>query len=584
MVTWSDIKRWDPAELETAYDAFEKSEVAVQSAGDSLWDAANSFGNAGVHAESARGNLGRRRAEADKLEALLADLMSCTRVAATNVSNVKNGVLEAEGYADRERLTIDGSGGVTIQESVRSNAELEAAMLNALPGGKVYTYDMMPVWQRAVSAKAELERFIRDLIDNAETTDSEYTGALNSIKHGEASAGSIAASAGSSTSNIDSQALLDLLNKEGSVSDVRAAWDALSPEQQQALIDNHHVEIGAMNGIPFEARVRANDKNIDREVGELDKQIADLRRQLETGEFKDNKLTFWSNEGENERKEVEARIAQLEGRRDYFETLRSGDGNGAVLFDPDNNRVIEMIGDPTRADTTEVITMVSGTNTTINDVGGYSAMPKYLVDQAENIGQNAVGFNFYDGRFQGEGEWISWVGDHANSNDRHLQQLGANLAEFQEGLALEDFSRSADNNVIGHSAGHSVVTASEVASKYRDGVPDAHYDHLHSLSGSYMPEGWAPQGGTEYDHYAYNGEPITLVGVGKENVPHSSPVYENHWSDFDEIPKEHRKWHDRYNSFDIHTRSSGSGGKNLPLLQDLTHEIYKDNLCKPPGR
>lgn len=576
MVTWSDIKRWDPAELETAYDAFEQSEVAVQSAGDSLWDAANSFGNAGVHAESARTNLGRRRAEADKLEALLSDLMSCTRVAATNVSNVKKGVLEAEGYASRERLTIDGSGGVSINPEVRAEAEQDALIMNAQFKTTVFTYDMMDVWKRAVAAKAELERFIQEVVDNATTADNDYAGALNTIQEGKATAESTAASAGSSTGDINSQALLDLLNKEGSVPDKRAAWDALSEEQQQALIDKHYVDIGAMNGVPFEDRVKANDKNIDREIGELDNQIADLRQQLRTGEFDDNKWTFWKNEGEDERKKIEERIAELEGRRNYFDSLKSGDGNGAVLFDPDNNRVVEMIGDPSQQGIAEVVTMVSGTNTTIDSVGNYSELPKYLVEQGTQQGKPAVAFNFYDGRFQGEDEWISWSGDHSNRNEPHLQQLGANLAEFQEALAVEDMSRGADNNVIGHSAGHSVVTASEVASQYREGVPNATYDNLHSLSGSYAPSGWSAQGGTEYDHYAYNGEPISVVGLAKENTPHSHEAYEQHWSDFDEIPKEHREWYDRFNPLDIHTRSSDGGSKNLPLLQDLTHEIYKD--------
>ena len=598
MVTWSDIKRWDPAELETAYDAFEKSEVAVQSAGDSLWDAANSFGNAGVHAESARGNLGRRRAEADKLEALLSDLMSCTRVAATNVSNVKNGVLEAEGYADRERLTIDSNGSVSIRPEVKAEAEEDARERNKGAGARLgyWTYDMMPVWRRAVSAKAELERFIRELIDNAETTDSEYTGALNSIKHGEASDGSIAASSGSSTSNIDSQALLDLLNKEGSVSDVRAAWDALSPEQQQALIDNHHVEIGAMNGIPFEARVQANDKNIDREVSELNAEIEKLTKEIEDGKHNDKWFTF-----KDEEEKAKETLETLTKRRDYFETLRSGDGNGAVLFDPDNNRVIEMVGDPSGA-TKDVVTFVSGTNTTINSVGDYADLPDYLVREGNVNGNPTVAFNFYDGRFQGEDKWISWPWEDpktSNDNPWHLRELGANLAEFQEAVAAEDFSRNAESHVIGHSAGHSVVTASEFASKTRDGVPDAHYDHVHSLSGSYAPYGWSQQGSTEYDHYAYEGEPIHFLDYQPVwATPQAHDAWENHIFDpttagdsdihkpenepniwktvtIGELKEEFGKETDIL--MDLHTRTAeGNDERNHPVLEALTAEIYRD--------
>lgn len=575
MVSWSDIKQWKPDALEDAYDAFEKSEVAVQDAGDELWRASGSLSNEGEAATAATANLDRRRAETDKLEALLSDLMACTRVAATNVSSVEKGVIEAEGYASRERLSIGSDGSVSFTAQVRADAQAE---WSALPPEvqPLYTLEDMPSYKRAVAAKAELERVISELLTFAGDTDTNYASALGAIQKGEASAASTAASAGDSTTNINTDELLNLLNGEGSVSDRRAAWDALSDEQQQALIDSKFLEIGKMDGIPFEDRIRANDKNIDREIGELDDEIAELRKQLETGEFKDNKWTFWKNEGENERAKIQERIDKLEDRRNFYDSLKSGDGNGAVLFDPDNNRIIEMIGDPNQQNTAEVITMVSGTNTNIDGVGGYSALPKYLVEQGAQQGKPAVAFNFYDGRFEGEDNWITWTGDHSNQNEGHLQQLGANLAEFQESLALEDVSRHADNNVIGHSAGHSVVTASEVASQYRQGAPDAHYDNLHSLSGSYAPEGWQPQGATEYDHYAYNGEPITVVGIAKENTPHSHEYYEQHWSDFDEIPKEHRKWHDRFNSLDIHTRSSGGGQKNLPVLQDLTHEIYKD--------
>lgn len=571
MVSWSDITQWSPEALETAYDVFEKREATVQTAGDELWAASGDFGNVGEHAEAARKALEQHRQATDKLEALLSDLMAATRVAATEVRSVQQGVEEARGYADRERLTIDSGGGVSINPEVRMEAEAQADRVNDALGYPAYTYDMMPAWTRATDAKQQLERFIQDLVNKATDADSNYANALNAIAAGTPTSESMTASAGSSSENIDSKALLDLLNSEGSVADKRAAWDALSPEQQQALIDGHPVEIGAMNGVPFEARVQANDHNIDREVGELDERIKQERARIDA--MKDG---MWYEGRDELIRKLEAELAGLEDRRNYFESLKSGDGNGAVLFDPDNNRVIEMIGDPTQANVKEVVTFVPGTTTDLNGMGKYSALPSELVAEGARRGEATVGFNFYDGRHQGDGAWIEWLGGRANSSDKHLNDLGANLAEFQEALAAEDFSRGADNNVLGHSAGHSVVAASEVASQHRDGVPDAHYDNVHSLSGSYMPKGWTPQGATEYDHYAYHGEPIHVLDPVKANTPNSHEYYEQHRNSYNDIPRSHRGWFDRFNPGDIHVRSARGDDSNLPIIEDLKHEIFED--------
>ncbi|MFD2674917.1 hypothetical protein [Gulosibacter bifidus] len=598
MVSWSDIKQWKPDALEDAYDAFEKSEVAVQDAGDELWRASGSLSNEGEAATAATANLDRRRAETDKLEALLSDLMACTRVAATNVSSVEKGVLEAEGFASRERLTIDSNGGVSINSEVKAEAQAEANERNSRGSGRVWwTYDMMPVWKQAEAAKAELERAVAELITFASETDANYAKALGNIESGEASAASVTASAGDSTTNINTDELLNLLNGEASVSDKRAAWDALSDEQQDALIASNPETIGAMNGVPFTDRIRANDININREVAELQAEIGQLKREIDEGKHKDLFWTPFTNESEK----AQERLSNLEKRQKYFNSLLSGDGNGAVLFDPDNNRVIEMVGDP-KANVKDVVTFVSGTNTTINTVGDYSNFPKYLVDAGDAQGNPTVAFNFYDGRFEGEDKWINWPWEGAarsNDNPWHLRDLGANLSEFQEAVASEDFSHKADNHVVGHSAGHSVVTASEFSSKVRDGVPDAHYDNVHSLSGSYAPGGWSQQGNTEYDHYAYEGEPIhaldyqpiwdapnkhdawekhifdpTTAGKSDIHKPENEP---NIWTTvtLDELGAELKK--EGKILEDLHTRTaSGDPEKNLPVLQDLKQEIFKD--------
>lgn len=584
MVSWSDVKKWTPEALVAAYDQFARSEAAVQSAGDALWSAAASFSNEGGHADAARGNLQERRASADHLEALLSDLMIATQEAESEVNAVKRDVESAERYADQERLTIDSSGGVSIKPEVRAEAEADALRENLAVGAPVFTYDMMPVWIKAELAKQELERFIEQLLRRATDADTAYTSSLNAIKAGEASSLAVAAAAGSSTEGIDPKALLKLLEGERDMDKVRGAWDSLSPEQQQALIDGHPEEIGALNGVPIEARIRANDLNIDREIGELDREIAELEEKLDKLDPDKRDLLYMNpgqiNRENNERRLIEKQLDELRGRRDFYEHLKSGDGNGAVLFDPDNNRIIEMIGDPSRADVKEVVTFVPGTNTNLDNLREYSDVPRYLVEQGEQTGKPTIGFNFYDGRFEGDGNWIDWFGERANHKDSHLHELGGNLAEFQEALAAEDFSRRADNNVIGHSAGHSVVTASEVSGDRGTGPSNARYDHVHSLSGSYAPKGWEAQTNTEYDHYAYYGEPIhVLDGNPFRGAPHRSPVWENHYStalDAGDSLQHKLLWPNPINSMDLHTRTADGPERNGPILDHLQREIFKD--------
>ncbi len=574
MVGWSDIVRWSPDALETAYDAFHRNEGEVQAAGDELYRAAGAVQNQGQSATAARGQLKMLQQDADKIEALISDLLSATRVAATGVGEVQRDVKQAQAYADAERLQISVDGMVSLQAQVYTEARKQYEE-RFWSGDEPYSdlqLEIVPSYRRALGARAGLERSISDIIKKANDIDRMYSAALTAISEGEASASSTAASAGSSADGVDTAALLDQLKNADSPSEVRAFWDVLSDEQQQALIAADPVEIGAMNGVPFQDRFKANDLNIDREVRELDDEIRLLQVQRDKvggglwhlGERSDDGAT---------RELFDELIRKLQDRRDYFMSLKSSENGGAVLFDPDSNRIIEAKGDFNKP-AAEAVTFVSGTGAKLDTVRDYSGMPGYLVDEGERRGKNTVAFNFYDGRFEGDGAWIGWFGGRSNRNQEHLQQLGANLSEFQDALALEDVSRGADNNVIGYSAGNSVVSASEVASKYRDGAANAHYDHVHSLSGSYPPDGWEQQHGTEYDHYAYKGDMIhglDFVGFAT-TLPNSSDVWERHVRDSNEIPSGEIK-----GPLSKHLRTpSINVDDNLPILQDLSHEIFKD--------
>lgn len=526
MVGWSDIVRWSPDELETAYDAFHRNEAGVQAGGDQLYRSSSEIRNEGYSADSARSKLQSLRADSDKIEALISDLLSATKTAASGVDGIEKGVKEAKAEAAAERLTISASGTVSFQARVYTDARAE--LIARYPqAGATLPLEIADSYREAEKAKSSLTASIASLINEANQIDSSYTAALNAIAAGKASVAATAASAGSSQSGFDSAELFSLLKNADNINDVRGLWDSLSYEQQQALIKRYPIEIGAMDGVPFKDRFLANDLNIDREVGELNQDIRELERrkkELEDGPWRPGKYL--------EIRKLNKELENLREQADFYNSMKTTNGGGALLFDPDNNRIIEVKGDINAA-ADELITFVPGTNTTKMSLRNYSDLTAYLVEQGDARGKNAVAFNFYDGRFEkfgGDDKWISWFGGHSNASQNHMRELGGHLSEFQQALAMEDFGRHADNNVIGHSAGHSVVTASEVANRTNSKWADAHYDNVHSLSGSYAPDGWQRQYSTEYDHYAYSDDPIHILevaGVG-ETRPLMDPTWENH--------------------------------------------------------
>lgn len=574
MVGWSEIVDWTPDRLEVAYDSFRRDEAQVQAAGDQLYRSSSEIRNEGHSADSARSKLGQLRAESDEIEGLISDLLSATRVAATEVGQIAGGVKEAQAFAAASHLMISPTGSVSLQPIVETIARSELIQMLGPAAGALAPIITAPSYIQALMHKAQLEGQIATLITQANRADFNYASALHAIADGRVSHASSAASAGSSKEGLDKGLMMSTLRQRENLSEVRALWDSLSYEQQQELIAAFPEEVGSMRGIPFEARVQANDLNIDREVGERQdrlREVEEKKKQLERN---------WSFGKKDDIERYDKEIEQLQKEIDFYNSMKTSNGGaGAILFDPDNNRLITAQGDM-RKSAGEVVTFVPGTTTTKLKMENYSDLTGYLVDQGNTLGTNTVAFGFFDGRFDhfdplvGEDDqWISWDGAHSNANPFHLRQLGANLAEFQEELALEEFSRDADNNVIGHSAGHSVATASEIASKTRSGVPDAHYDGVHSLSGSYAPPGWERHYSTEYDHYAYGRDPIHLLDkLPGVDTPRESHIWDNHIHGTSETEKGFT-----LHPVDIHGRSaSGNTHDNLPILQDLKHEIFKD--------
>lgn len=235
-----------------------------------------------------------------------------------------------------------------------------------------------------------------------------------------------------------------------------------------------------------------------------------------------------------------------DGERKYLELVASGDRK-LYLYDAANERVIEVVGNITE-DTENVVTYVPGTDCSMDSFydGSVQKFSKGLVD-ADATGATVV-FVYKDG------PWADWSpGDRSNANLGYLESKGKELAEFESIISADPDLANKHSAVVAHSAGNTIAAYSEMYGAY--------YDDYVSLAGSFLPPGWVPKGGTEYDHYQYVVDVINLLDSANIfATPHSNPFFEHHiegWSP---------------NPLDNHSRIARDGD-NRSTINDVFRQI-----------
>lgn len=483
MVTWADVRLWAPGPLDELYDEVDHDERVAQELSEQLTDAASSISSQGEAAEAARERVLQLRDGVDELEALLTDKMIATKTAAANVRAVEERVDACYQFAQTNDLVLTDDGAVLLGQEVFVRAQFELALARTI--NSTATLEQQPSYLAAKKAQAELERAVTEVLETATSVDRAYASALGSISAGQVSLSSTAAAALNGKSFDPS-----VMWPGGTpVSEVLAEWDALSEAEQAALIQEHPEYIGQLNGVPFERRVEANDINIANTRGIVEAELEKLRtdRAEANGLFDGGK-----------RDELDEKIAQLEREIAYYDGLL--EGPGTVLFDRANDRIIEVVGDIHAPNLKDVLTYVAPTGGQWKNFvnGEIQLVTRDQVERGAQLNNPTAGFVYKDG------PWVEWLfTDRGNANNDFLNTAGTDLAEFQAALELEGFAHNADTNIAGHSAGHSVVAASETSG--------AHYDQVFSLAGSYMPAGWEPTMGTEYDHLTYGYDAIHVL-------------------------------------------------------------------------
>lgn len=251
-------------------------------------------------------------------------------------------------------------------------------------------------------------------------------------------------------------------------------WQGLDGVQRQLLIQEAPLSVGNLDGVPITARIAANAVSADafaRQPGIPTEEVA-----------------YW--------REVADGTRQL------------------VVSDPEHSRIVEMIGQMGPS-TAQVILYVPGTGAQMKHFyrGEVQQVSEYLVSRSSG---EAVAFVYKDG------SWVSWAGEHSNTNYEFLGDLGSRLAQFQRSVIDHELPLSGKpQSVIAHSAGMSVVSGAEQSG--------AEFDQVFSLGGAFMLPGWSPTPGTEYHHMQYENDMINRIDDGRLYTPHElHEVYEPH--------------------------------------------------------
>ena len=299
--------------------------------------------------------------------------------------------------------------------------------------------------------------------------------------------------------------------------DVERYWNSLTDAERASLISSHSVEIGNLDGIPLHDRIAAN---------------AETARVRAT----------------------DASLSKKE--REYLDAVANGDRK-LVIFDPDNQRIVEMIGDFDE-DTERVITYVPGTGADEASFHGGSVqqVSTYLVE-ADPDGRT-VAFVVKDGKWA---DWGYFQGSANNDRD-FTDGVGTKIADFHEVVLREPYLADAEQIGIAHSWGMSALSSSE--------THGAEYDKVFSLSGAWLAPDWKPTSGTDYFHLQYGIDAINYAEI-EGDYPHENVNF--------------TKTTLAPNTFEIlgvefqdeaanHARSSQGEAQNQDLLIKVRHEIY----------
>lgn len=429
MVSYADVRRWKPEELESAHSELGKRRDDLIGLQDELDGAKNPAGWSGPAAERAAGE----HAElVDGMRSLIAEVATvrvAVAAAADEVAQLRKRIEQADHEARAHGFEITEEGGVR----------------DVNPPQDVPEDQLEEVRQQRLQVRDKLVADIEKILDDAEQTDAELAKALTAAEEDRIEPGK----GGTLADAAATDELVELAASAGKPADDSPEanarwWTSLSDEQRAALLESPPAWLGNRDGIPAEVRDMANRAHLDDTRRALEEEKAALER---------------GGVSEDEKAELEQVNAKLEAVDAVEETIaRDEPPRQLLVLDPSGERLkaAVAVGDVDEADHVSVFT--PGFTTTVEgSLKGYDDTMQKLV--AESNDQLAA-----SGKEE-EVAAITWIGYEAPqwsevgditgdsvASSESAQEGGQKLNDFYKGI---NASRDHDPHLtaIGHSYG-----------------------------------------------------------------------------------------------------------------------------------
>ncbi|MDA3646165.1 alpha/beta hydrolase family protein [Saccharopolyspora indica] len=429
MVSYADVRKWKPEELESAHSDLGNRRNDLVGLQDELDGAKKTDGWSGAAADASAAEHAKLVDGMRSLIAEVATVRVAVATAADDVAKIKKRIEEADREAEANGFQITDEGGIR----------------DVAPPQDVPEDQLEEVKQKRLQVRDKLMADIEKILDDAEQADAELAKALTAAQQDEIKPGEGGTLADAASTD-DLQALAASAGKPADDSPEANAewWKSLSDEQRAALMEAPPAWLGSRDGIPAAARDMANRANIDNVRGDL---VAERDRLQEGGVSEDEQKKL---------DEINAKIASVDQVR---ETIGNEEPPRQLLvLDPSGERLkaAVAVGDVDNADHVSVFT--PGFTTTVDgSLANYDDKMRELVaESSDQLAASGKG---------GEVAAVTWIGYEAPQTSETGDLFGDSVASSSSakegGAKLNDFyqginaSRDNDPNLtaIGHSYG-----------------------------------------------------------------------------------------------------------------------------------
>jgi hypothetical protein len=428
MVTWADVRRWDPAAVGKVADDLKAWCTRIIGANDDV-EAMARFdgwtGDASV-AASARGN-----SLITTLEQLVAQASAVRRGAhevQIALERISAFVRETEDLAHRHGLMI-GDGCVV-----------------PVPGTPPLSPEVLAIRQRV---QAELADKVEQILRRAADVDADFAAIMTRAMRGEISEQGVGTLAQAADAGAAQSGLSIIGPPEGGTpTDNKAWWDSLSDTAKVAVLQNAPDMIRNLDGIPVVDRDAANRAVLQREIDRLRAEATEVSRANPNDPRTPNQ-SDWA--GKEKLDEIAAKLDGLRAIQNWLEHPGPGQQQAFLvgLDTGGDGKAIISAGNPDKA--RNVATYVPGTGADLAGIQGEMVRSDRMVDAAAQAGSPSTAV-------------VSWVGYDAPNDDvpnarseTYADNAKKDLDRFQDGLRTTHEGTPSHNTIIGHSYGTTVI-------------------------------------------------------------------------------------------------------------------------------